>query len=372
MSTSDMSTRSFAAPERDQACGKKTQIFLDGRLTKTPGTSNSRSTSAGSVTPRQSSVGEQSDRSPILSLAQALGDPFESVERAPFFIRNTFIDAPLCRPLSLEGFFNERVTHSCPASRPVSFDDIGGPPGLAASRPISFDEVGVPPGLEDMGSPLVDKSLDIVNQAEHDPFYVIRNTFIDTVVQRPLSLEGFSQPREIRSCPTSRPTSMEDMDMELPPGLGSLLDIINEDSEPTPPASPHGFRPHPTGEVGLSPIPPPPMNWAPGLTQSSFPSPPPPSFSPGGRVMQLSLSQMLSEPELGSSLLPSDGSAGHRTGNCKPCAFFHTKGCGNGTTCSFCHLCGPDEKRRRRVEKKQNKRLCGPSGASHNANQFEL
>eukprot|EP00931_Biecheleriopsis_adriatica_P124761 TRINITY_DN9994_c0_g1_i1.p1 TRINITY_DN9994_c0_g1~~TRINITY_DN9994_c0_g1_i1.p1 ORF type:complete len:353 (-),score=89.19 TRINITY_DN9994_c0_g1_i1:114-1172(-) len=51
--------------------------------------------------------------------------------------------------------------------------------------------------------------------------------------------------------------------------------------------------------------------------------------------------------------LPSVGSAGHAAGNCKPCAFFHTKGCGSGASCSFCHLCGPGEKKRRQKEKKQ-------------------
>merc|ERR1712048_1039938 len=107
--------------------------------------------------------------------------------------------------------------------------------GLTGSRPVSFDEVGMPPGLEELGSPMVDKSIQIVNHAEHYPAFVIRNTFIDTVVQRPLSLDGFFQPREIHSCPASRPTSMDEMD--LPPGLENLLEIINEDCPSTPPAS---------------------------------------------------------------------------------------------------------------------------------------
>merc|ERR1712023_263585 len=49
--------------------------------------------------------------------------------------------------------------------------------------------------------------------------------------------------------------------------------------------------------------------------------------------------------------LPTVGSAGHFTGTCKPCAFFYTRGCQNGFQCSFCHLCPPEEKRRRQKEK---------------------
>lgn len=45
---------------------------------------------------------------------------------------------------------------------------------------------------------------------------------------------------------------------------------------------------------------------------------------------------------------PSVGSLGHKTGRCKPCAFFHTRGCENGMSCVFCHLCPPGEKQRRK------------------------
>mmetsp|Transcript_3761 Transcript_3761/g.6196 ORF Transcript_3761/g.6196 Transcript_3761/m.6196 type:complete len:517 (+) Transcript_3761:70-1620(+) len=54
--------------------------------------------------------------------------------------------------------------------------------------------------------------------------------------------------------------------------------------------------------------------------------------------------------------LPSLGSAGHEAGRCKPCAFQHTKGCGNGLDCPFCHLCEPGEKKKRRKEKLETRR----------------
>lgn len=56
---------------------------------------------------------------------------------------------------------------------------------------------------------------------------------------------------------------------------------------------------------------------------------------------------------------PSVGSAQHRSGRCKPCAFFHTKGCQNGKACLFCHLCPPGEKARR---KRLRERMCEKLG----------
>merc|ERR1712216_771294 len=48
----------------------------------------------------------------------------------------------------------------------------------------------------------------------------------------------------------------------------------------------------------------------------------------------------------------SAGSAGHYNGCCKPCAFiWKEEGCKDGINCTFCHLCTPDEKKRRKKEK---------------------
>jgi len=72
-----------------------------------------------------------------------------------------------------------------------------------------------------------------------------------------------------------------------------------------------------------------------------------------GQRAVLRLVDALSEPQLGSPELPTVGSVGHVLGNCKPCAFMHTKGCDNGVHCPYCHICGPDEKKRRRKEKQE-------------------
>jgi len=59
-----------------------------------------------------------------------------------------------------------------------------------------------------------------------------------------------------------------------------------------------------------------------------------------------------SQPAPGSAELPSIGSREHAAGECKPCAFLHTKGCTSGAMCSFCHLCVAGEKKKRQKTRK--------------------
>lgn len=50
---------------------------------------------------------------------------------------------------------------------------------------------------------------------------------------------------------------------------------------------------------------------------------------------------------------PSEGSNAHVSGQCKPCAFYHDKGCQTGAACQFCHLCPPREvQRRKRIRRR--------------------
>merc|ERR1711988_1015014 len=60
---------------------------------------------------------------------------------------------------------------------------------------------------------------------------------------------------------------------------------------------------------------------------------------------------------LGSARCPSVGSAKLFCGGCKPCAFFHSKGCESGINCEFCHACGPNEKKKRQRDKYEASRI---------------
>lgn len=63
-------------------------------------------------------------------------------------------------------------------------------------------------------------------------------------------------------------------------------------------------------------------------------------------------SNVSSDPKLNLTEVPNIGSLSHAVGDCKPCAFFITKGCENGSNCKFCHLCDAGEKKRRLKAKK--------------------
>jgi len=75
--------------------------------------------------------------------------------------------------------------------------------------------------------------------------------------------------------------------------------------------------------------------------------PPPPRSMAPVAALEIRLSEAIAPPELGGPQLPSIGSMLHHKGGCRPCTFFHTRGCENKEDCKFCHLCGPGEKKKR-------------------------
>jgi len=85
--------------------------------------------------------------------------------------------------------------------------------------------------------------------------------------------------------------------------------------------------------------------------------PPPPPFEVAPMTTPvLRLSEAVAPPELGTPALPTIGSLLHHTRQCKPCTFFHTRGCENKEDCKFCHLCGPGEKKKRLRAERAGKR----------------
>mmetsp|Transcript_34975 Transcript_34975/g.100739 ORF Transcript_34975/g.100739 Transcript_34975/m.100739 type:complete len:244 (-) Transcript_34975:118-849(-) len=177
----------------------------------------------------------------------------------------------------------------------------------------------------------------------------IRNTFLD--VEVPGSVAG--KERILQTCPSRRVGGMS-LDVAVPDTEEASPVALPTSSwaetpcgfEGAPQRSPQQlvWRQSPLAEAGgarklklqlaeaLCPRPPSPRVPPPSLAPQPA-TPPPPGFAPGS-------------PEL-----PSLGSAGHAEGSCKPCAFVHAGRCANGPMCSFCHLCGPDERKLRRRAK---------------------
>lgn len=81
-----------------------------------------------------------------------------------------------------------------------------------------------------------------------------------------------------------------------------------------------------------------------------------PDGAEDGSQQVLRLADVLTSDGLDEALdVVSVGSRAHPIA-CKPCAFYHLKGCENGRDCEFCHLCDPGEKKRRKKEKAASKK----------------
>jgi len=158
----------------------------------------------------------------------------------------------------------------------------------------------------------------------------------------------------------------------LQPGVSMVM--VSNPNMPSPPQGDHG---------PVTPMVQPPMpqqgRQQHGLAPSLGPIGPPP-MAPMQQPMapQMNMSQVhqmpqmpnqmsmppacgpqmahVSEPALGSSELPSKGSALHAYRACKPCAFFYQEGCSNKEQCAFCHLCEPGERKRRKKERRMARR----------------
>jgi hypothetical protein len=302
----------------------------------------------------------------------------------PLFIRNTFIENSLDKFLSLEGFYCEREIRSCPNS------------GLmGAPLPVLREEEATETTVLAAASAKVPfaKSSRLLQTFPELPELPEGTETIEA------DLDQSQSQGRIRE-PAAR-SGREISAMGTPPGFAPEGDC----TKTTAPADPQGKLTGKSDEVkrleelivalqaenqalkasisleglrvGSPPVqaaptavlPPAPAEWAPVLLPAAGAGlvPPPPTVlaesvvppavaaaaSPGGPP----------EPLLGSPELPTMGSAGHCAGICKPCAFFHKKGCSNGIRCFFCHLCGPGEVRRRKMLKMEQRRHEEMAGA---------
>lgn len=220
---------------------------------------------------------------------------------------------------------------------------------------------------------------------------VVKNTFIDLVdSNRPDSMDGFFEERMVRSCPATRMGSSSDAEMReqalalamqkhlilqnaaadavsAAAAAAAAADTVDVDTEATV-ASGSGAASATAQRVSFDAVT--------AATATSGFAAPTESSAPGWtadwgtEATMGTLSddcdwneaqpQLSSGDErlisLGSPALPTLGSLGHDNGNCKPCAFFHVKGCGSGSQCQFCHLCESGEKKRRQKEKIERRR----------------
>lgn len=175
----------------------------------------------------------------------------------------------------------------------------------------------------------------------------VKNTFIDTALERTPSMEAFFQERMVSTCPASQVgrcrKAMQIGDSQLQKETflveGSGLKCTAGGS------SSRGTSITRTSEADQAEL-------LPRLPHATSVHSAPARLSDGTIVRPSLLAGIESIPQL----LPSTGSAGHFGGDCQPCAFFHSGRCVNDLKCQFCHLCDDSERRRRKKAKEEMRR----------------
>lgn len=186
-----------------------------------------------------------------------------------------------------------------------------------------------------------------VPEYEYPTPFIVKNTFIDTPVFRPLSLDEFLHERRVHSCPVEvQPELLSDIEVQ------QLNPSEIQRAIATSAASTAAVLASAAAEAAAAAA-----DTAAKVQSWWMPQEWPALAIPGAMDMMaqppqlLLLADAILQPQLGSLEVPTVGSLGHRTGTCKPCAFFYKQGCGNGVQCPFCHLCDSSEKKRRQKEK---------------------
>lgn len=151
----------------------------------------------------------------------------------------------------------------------------------------------------------------------------------------PLELEERDTPRGSSECSTTEPSEANGTPPASPPLANSLRDQLGWGSQ-TPRDDNEAQSPQRIRTLED-------VDYSPGRVLQK---------EAGSSVrVPLQLEKVLAQPPCGSAECPSVGSAGHHLGLCKPCDFIHRSSCRSGASCKFCHLCGPEENRRRKKEK---------------------
>lgn len=293
----------------------------------------------------------------------------------PLVVKNTFVNFDIGRPASLEEFFEERLTKSCPGSGVSMPSDsknasaVSDFPHQAASRetprflppppakppalhmnyssPISPAPLHAPPTFDiDQQSFAAPPTFDVGQQsfAAPAPLYAPAHAVTDLRCQSHTQLQ---EPMLDGDWPSFVPLSRHDAAPHTV--VLDLHDAICAHLEPVQEAQVLQHCPRQLGQLQEQEY----MQQRncdahldgrrclPGFLFATYENK---AFTP--------------HPEaeiVGTCEYPTVGSQGHWSGNCKPCAFFHTKGCGNGTSCVFCHLCEQGAKKKRTKERRERR-----------------
>lgn len=193
--------------------------------------------------------------------------------------------------------------------------------------------------------------------------FIVKNTFIDEPIVRPLSLDEFLPDRRVQSCPVEPQLGLEERSATEYAEANAqqpLVRAVTKGATVLATAAADAAAAATSAAAAWRGW------WRPddcAYEPEAVAHGPMSGFVPETDSMQmnatisqsapqvLSLAEALVEPELGSAEMPTAGSAGHRLGTCRPCAFFHKGGCENGLQCTFCHLCDAGEKKRRQKQK---------------------
>eukprot|EP00930_Biecheleria_cincta_P042638 TRINITY_DN29334_c0_g1_i1.p1 TRINITY_DN29334_c0_g1~~TRINITY_DN29334_c0_g1_i1.p1 ORF type:complete len:272 (-),score=47.43 TRINITY_DN29334_c0_g1_i1:118-933(-) len=255
------------------------------------------------------------------------------------------------RMLPKEVFQTSAVESGTAESRQVSGHSAAPGCGSARSRSTSAGSSSGSPGSACIAGEVAPHW---ASAQEWKPSVVLERMLVASFVEPPPGLEGFIEARK------------ECLGAITTPGTfpaEPTKSVRQRAAPPPPPAAPPVLAPGLSAGWQMGQVPPPdhvalslprepePLSFLPPSPLPALTLPPALAFPPVGMPpdVQIPMAMPLprAQPELGSEACPTVGSAGHLLGLCKPCAFFHTKGCQGGTSCVFCHLCLPGEKKRR-------------------------
>lgn len=291
---------------------------------------DSRSTSPGSSSLPSPSSGPSPAPSAAEDKVQCGGLPTYDYP-VPLFVHNTFIETGVPQPLSLMEFFEERRVHSSP---------VEAPPGLGYEDVAATLPRGRLPLTATGGA--VNSAVAAAASASAAAAAATR-CLMRGRVPRDSSSPGVRQP--VCNVPMQLPMYLDATTADVTPSPWSPVAQQPVFNLPAPPAHPAGFA------AGVMP-----RASSPGAQKPILKLRLSEEVSPGCAVVSsppaiLRLADAIAEHPTDLAAIPTLGSASHSLGHCKPCAFYHSKGCENGTECPYCHTCPPGEKKRRQKGK---------------------